>query len=261
MTKRSSDNADAYCPAEIDVATEFPELYEFYGRHPVSRPDRAEIWERVLRVARKSKPVLDDARARGLNLVRLDQYTPDGIDRRPLYEAVIAWLPKIDDPLTLTICMGRLLEPGARSLVKKNGELLLSLARLWNDRLRGSDNENTLSPLAQCVMRAVVERDVPEVLGWVHDSGLSYEARYFYALDLQRFARKPGIARDALFALTQDAVVGSAAVWALSGALKTEVLSVVRRLRDSSPHESVRKAAATATKRLEARIKAKSRRG
>lgn len=245
--------------AELDLASEFPDLYAFFSNHPITNPKRGEIWERVLRVARHCKPVLDDIRSRGLDLVLLDQYTPAGTDRRPLYEAVIEWLPKIQDPLTLSICLGRLLEPSARPLVKKSRELLLNLARLWNDRLRGCDNERVLPVLAQCVMRAVVERDIPEVLIWVRDSSLPAEARASYIIDLQRFARRPGIAREALLELTQDSSVGSAAVWAIAVALKTDALSVLHHLLDSSPHESVRKTASTVAKKIEARIERDSR--
>jgi hypothetical protein len=245
--------------AEIDVANEFPELYAFFGSHPVSRPETAEIWRRVLCVARNSAPVLDDIRSRGLNLVHLEQHSPAGIDRMPIYKGVIEWLPKIQDPLTLSICLDRLLEPGARPLVKKSRELLLNLARAWNERLRGCDNESVLHVLAQCLMRAALESDVPEVLSWVRDCGLSAEARRSYVLDLQRFARKPGGARDALLELSRDGVVGGSAVWAIGGALKGDVLPLLHELRDSSEHESVRKSAATVAKRIEARIQKEPR--
>ena len=245
--------------AEIDLANEFPELYEFFGNHPASRPDGGEIWERVLRAARNSKPMLDDIRARGLNLVWLEQYTPASTDRRPLYEAVLQWLPRIQDSLTLSICLGRLLEPRARPLVKKNREVLLNLAKEWNERLRDCDRERTLAVLAQCVMRAALERDLPQFLICARDPRLPTEARASYVIDLERFARKPGRARDALFELARDAFVGSAAVWAIAGALKTDALPALYELRDSSEHELVRKTASTAARKVEARTRRDSR--
>ena len=102
---------------EAELAREFPDLYAFYSDHPVIRPERAEIWEWVLHVARHSRPILDDLRERGLSLARIDQYTAQGIDRQPLYQVILEWLPKIQDPLTLSICLaGSLnLEPGSLS--------------------------------------------------------------------------------------------------------------------------------------------------
>jgi hypothetical protein len=250
---------DAYCMAEIDLANEFPELYEFYSNHPVFHPEGVEAWARFLSVSRNCKPILDDIRLRGLNLARLDQYTPAEVDRTPLFQGILEWLPKIQDPLTLSICLGRLLEPRARPLVKKGRELLLSLAREWNGRLRDCDKESTLSVLAQCLMRAVLERDVPEVLTWVRDRSLSAEARCSYVIDLERFARKPGGTRDALLELCRDGVVGRAAVWAIGGALKADALPLMYELRDSSQHELVRKNAATVAKKIEARIRKESR--
>src|SRR5262245_19402274 len=201
---QNTDESKGNCPAEIQLATEFPDLYTFYAHHPVARPERSEIWERILRVARNCQPILADVRSRGLDLVRVDQYTPPGTDRRPLYQTILAWLHRIQDPLTLAICLARLTEPEARSLVRKNRELLLRLAREWNNRLRSNDSERTLPVLSQCVMKAVLDCDVPEVLNCVLDSGLPTEARASYVIDLQRFARKPGLARDAIIGLVHD---------------------------------------------------------
>ena len=66
------------CAAEIELAREFPKLYAFESDHPALRPVSAEILERVLRVARNCRPMLEDLRARGLDRVCLDQYTPPG---------------------------------------------------------------------------------------------------------------------------------------------------------------------------------------
>ena len=253
MAQKGSENSEGKCAAEGELAREFPGLYAFYSSHPAVRPERAEIWERALHVARDCQPILNDLRERGLDLVRLDQYTPPGTDRQPLYQTVLEWLPRIEDPLTLTICLSRLTEPEARALVRKNRELLLSLARGWNDRLREGDREHTLCVLSHCVMKAAVERDLPEILNWVRSSRLPTEVRTGYVLGLQRFARKPGHARDALVALVSDTEVGPAAVRALAGALKVEALPLLRQARDSSPHESVRKTAADVAKKIEAR--------
>jgi hypothetical protein len=45
---------------------------------------------------------------------------------------VLDWLPRVQDPLTLGVCLGRLTEPKARALVKKNRELLLELVLSCN---------------------------------------------------------------------------------------------------------------------------------
>jgi hypothetical protein len=74
----------------------------------------------------------------------------------------------------------------------------------------------------------------------------------FYVNDLDRFARKPGIARDELLRLVNDSDLGSAAVWAVAGAMKADALPVLRQLRASSPHD-VRQAAAIVVRKLEAR--------
>jgi len=116
--------------AATALAREFPDFYTFLLAHPAVCPEGDEQWERHLHVARHSKPILADLRARGLDLVRIDQYTPPGTDRLPLYQTVLGWLPRIQDPLTLTICLARLTEPQARTLVKKNRQLLLGLARV-----------------------------------------------------------------------------------------------------------------------------------
>jgi len=104
-------------------------------------------------------------------------------------------------------------------------------------------------------MKAVLKRDVPEVLNWVMDSGLPGEVRGFYVLDLERFARRPGLARDAIIGLVHDSEIGGSAVWALAGALKAEALPLLHQLRESSPHAGVRTAAAAATKKIEARLR------
>lgn len=243
------------CAAEIDVAREFPELHTSFARHPLSRPGSDEAWKRTLRVARNSAPILADLRERGLNLVRLDEYTPPGTDREPLYRAVIDLLPRLQDPLTLYECLSRLTEPGARSLVKKQRELLLNLARQWNQNQEpsGIDHEPMLSALSRCLMKAVLERDVPEVVEWARDRRLPWGARANYVFDLHRFAKKPGRARDTLIELLADGDVGNSAVWALAGALKDEVLPLLLDLRVSSPHAPVRAAAKTAVRKLEAR--------
>lgn len=241
------------CAAEASVAREFPALYAWFSKYPASRPRTAETWERTLRVARNCAPMLADLRERGLDLVRLDQYTPPGTDRLPLYQTVIEWLPRIQDPLSLTICLSQLGGPGARQFVKKHRELLLSLARQWNEKLRKDDHEHTLSVLSQCLMMAVREQDVPEVIEWARAQILSRGARASYVLGLQRFAKKPGLTRDALIELLADGEVGNAAVWALAGALKSDALPLLCGLRTSSPHESVRTAAKAVVKKLEAR--------
>jgi hypothetical protein len=235
------------------LAQEFPALYAFFSNHPAVRPERTEQWERTLCVARNCQPILADLRSRGLDLVRLDQHTPPGTDRQSLYQTVLEWLERIPDALTLTICLSRLTEPAARTLVKKNRELLLRLTREWNDRLREDDSERTLAVLAQCLMSAVLERDVPEILSWATDSRLPAGARTNYVIGLERFARKPGLARDTLIALVNDSAVGSTAVWAVAGALKAEALPLLRDLRESSPHDSVRRAATAVVKKIEAR--------
>jgi hypothetical protein len=243
------------CPAQVELARQFPELYAFYSTHPIVRPERPEEWERALLIARNCQPILADLRSRGLDLVRLDQYTPPGTDRRPLYQTVMEWLPRIQDSLTLNFCLSRLTEPEARSLVKKNRELLLRLAGQWNDRLCADDSGHTLAlaVLSQCVTEAAHERDLPEIVKWATDGGLPAEARAGYVSGLQRFARKPGLARDAIIALVNDSDVGRTAVWALAGALKAEALPLLRQLRESSPDPFLRKTAAAAAKKIEAR--------
>src|SRR5579864_6225790 len=99
MLKKVTEESRERCVAEVELANEFSELYAFFLEHPINLPQRAEIWERVLRVARNCEPILTDLRLRGLTLVRLDQYTPPGTDRRPLYQTVLDWLPRIQDPL------------------------------------------------------------------------------------------------------------------------------------------------------------------
>jgi hypothetical protein len=253
MTDGPPETTDPDSSAEAVLSREFPTLHAFYAANSILRPNRPEIWDRILRVARNSKPILDELRARGLDILRLEHYTPPGTDRRPIYVTVLEWLHRVQDPLTLSICLHRLIEPGARPLVKKNRELLLRLAQEWNERLAGNDSERTLSVLAQCVMRAAQERDVLQVLSWASDRRLPTGARASYVIDLQRFARKPGRARDGLLAFVADADVGSPAVWALAGAMKGEALPLLHELRKSSPHESVREAAAFIAKKLEAR--------
>lgn len=255
MSEKPSEKAKEKCAAEIELASEFPELFAFYSAHPVSRPEHPEQWERSLRVARNCCPILEDLRARGLDLVRVDHYTPPGTDRRPLYQTVIDWLPRIQDPLALSICLDRLGEPGARALVKKNRELLLSLARKWNDRLREEDREHTLAAFSYCVVGAARESDLPEILDWVRDGRLPSDVRAAYIFDLKRFARKPGIARDAIVALVNDREVGRAAVWSLAEAMKAEALPLMREIRDSSPHDSVRQVATAIVKKIEARLR------
>jgi hypothetical protein len=102
-------------------------------------------------------------------------------------------------------------------------------------------------------MKVVTERDLAEVIGWARDSRLPVDARFFYTLGLQRFARKPGIARDAVLELLHDGDVGGAAVAALAGAQKSDALGVLRELRRSSPHAPVREAASASVKKIEAR--------
>lgn len=237
---------------EVELAREFPKLYEFCTANEARRPQRDEQWENLLRLARNSEPILNDLRKRGLDLVRLDQYTPPETDRQPLYETILDWLPSVTDPLTLSTCLGRLTEPKARALVKKNRELLLGLARRWNKP--EAEFEWVLSVLAQCFMTAAVERDVPEILSWAKDNRLPTEARASYVTDLQRFAKKPGLARDALVDLIKEEALGGAAVWALAGSLKAEALPLLRELRQSSPNERVRRAATATVKKIEARL-------
>lgn len=238
--------------AEAQLAREFPKLYAFCTENEVRRPQRDEHWENLLHLARNSQPILSDLRRRGLDLVRLDQYTPPGTDRYPLYETVLDWLPRVQDPATLGVCLGRLLEPGARSLVKRNRELLLGLARKWNKS--ETETKWVLHVLAQCVMKAVLERDVAAVLNWAKDSRLPPDARASYVLDLQRFAKRSGLARDALMDFVNDSEVGGAAVWALAGALKAEALPLLRQLRQSTPNELVRRAATATVRKIEARL-------
>ncbi|MFN7919086.1 MAG: hypothetical protein U0Q16_03260 [Bryobacteraceae bacterium] len=103
-------------------------------------------------------------------------------------------------------------------------------------------------------MRAALERDVPEIVNWANDISLPADARSSYTLDLQRFAKKPGLAREALVNLVSDAAVGGAAVWALSGAMRAEALPLLRELRHSSSNELVRRAATATVKKMEARL-------
>lgn len=238
--------------AEAQLVSEFPKLYSFCTENEVFRPRREEHWENLLRLARNSEPILNDLRKRGLDLVRLDQRTPPEMDRQTLYETVLDWLPRVQDPLTLAMCLGRLTEPKARALVKKNREVLLGLARKWNNP--EAESEWVPSVLAQCVMRAAMERDVPEILSWAKDNRLSLDARASYVHDLQRFAKKPGLAREALIAFVNDSTVGATAVWAVAGALKAEALPILRELRQCSPNERTRRAATVAVKKIEARL-------
>jgi hypothetical protein len=162
-------------------------------------------------------------------------------------------MARVQDPLTLSICLGLILEPGARGLIKKKRELFIALAREWNVRLMTDDREYTLARLAQCVMKVVTGRDLAEVIGWARDSRLPLDARFFYTLGLQRFARRPGIARDAVLELLHDRDVGGAAVVALAGALKSDALGVLRDLKQSSLHAPVREPASASIKKIEAR--------
>jgi hypothetical protein len=145
------------------------------------------------------------------------------------------------------------LEPQARTFLQKHRELFLTLTREWNDKLREDDRELTLAALAQCLMKTARERDLPEILGWVNDTTLPAAVRASYVHDLQRFARKPGPARDTLVALLHDKAVGGTAVWALSGALKSEVLPHLRELQQSTQDDCLRKIAAAAVSKVEAR--------
>jgi hypothetical protein len=251
----NTENSKQSCTAEVEVASEFPQLFAFLLAHPPIFPQSVDGWSRTLRVARNCQPLLADLYARGIDLVRIDQRTPPGTDRRLLYQTVLEWLPKIQDPLSLTMCLSRLGEPEARNLVKKSREMLFCLTREWNDRLREDDPEHTLWSLSLRVMEAALERDLPEVIAWAKDPLLRSATRTGYVFGLQRFARKPGIARDALLDFVNDRRIGYAAVEALAGALKADALPVLHKLRKSSPHDSVRDAANMAAKKIEARLR------
>ena len=58
MFNRVAEGPRDKCPAEVELAHEFPELYAFFVEHPASRPQGDEIWSRVLRVARNCAPML-----------------------------------------------------------------------------------------------------------------------------------------------------------------------------------------------------------
>jgi hypothetical protein len=105
------------------------------------------------------------------------------------------------------------------------------------------------------VAEAARESDLPEILGWAKDRRLPGEARAAYIHNLKRFARKPGIARDAIVALVNDREVGCSAVWSLAEAMRTEALPLMREIRDSSPHDLVRQVAAGIAKKMEARLR------
>jgi hypothetical protein len=238
------------------VALEFPELSKWLSNpHNLWSPRDEREWEDILRIAQNSAPIIDDLRSKGFALVWIAQYTPPQVNLLPLYETLIQWLPDITDPATLGLCLSRLLGSDSTSLVKRNRESLLVLARDWYSFHKA----DTPSVLAQCLMRAVVDQDVPTIIGWLNDRHLSKETRANFALDLQRFANKQGIARAALLEIVNDPEIGGAAVWALAGALKSEALPLLLELRETSPHALVRKAAAGATKKVESFLRGNSR--
>jgi hypothetical protein len=78
MSEKHVVNQKGNCTAEDELAHDFPDLFASYVRNAAIRPDRCEIWERVLRVARNCEPILRDIRSRGLHLLRLDQYHSTG---------------------------------------------------------------------------------------------------------------------------------------------------------------------------------------
>jgi hypothetical protein len=240
-------------PAEAAVAAEFPALYTWFSQFPARRPDSVETWERTLQIARNCAPIIAELRSRGFDLVLLEQSTPPGRDLVPLYQTIINWLPKVQDPLSLTICLGRLMEPGARPVIRKHRELLLRLARQWNRTLRKDDREHTLSALAQWVGKVVRQGDVPEVIEWIKEHGLASGARAYYIWALQRFAKESGPARDALVHFLSDEELGGFAVLALVGAMKRDALPFLRDLQASSPHETVRNTAEAEVRKMEAR--------
>ena len=242
------------CEAESSIEREFPALYDFLCGNPFRRPDRERAWERHLRVARESEPILAAARQKGLNLVVLNQNRPLGVDPQPLYEAILDWLPRLRDPLTVAVGVARLLEPEAKPLLRRKRAELLQVTREWCQRQRHGDLERALSALAQCVMKVARPADLPEILQWASDRTLPVEARLTFTHELHRFARKPGTVRDLLTALTSDEEVGNQAVWALGRAAGVEALPLLRELLRSSPHESVRKAAKHVTRKLEAKL-------
>lgn len=246
------DRTSQPCPEETALADEFPSLYSFLSGNRHRRPQSCEIWERFLRLARHSRPILDKARARGLDLVLLDQYTPPETDRSPLYESILEELPSIKDALTLSVSLSRLHEPEARSLLKRSRELLLHRARECNGSV-GSDAVRAQCILAQCITKVILDRNVPEIVRWARDWTLDVHVRWSYASGLQRFARRPGPAREALLDLLQDAAVGGAAIWALAGAMEGEALPILRALRESTPDDRLRQIATAAAKRIEAR--------
>lgn len=249
----SPENSDPQCNAELELAREFPRLWESYVTNPAVRPSNPEIWERILRVARNGQPILDAARAQGLDLLRIDSYTPPGTVSQPLFQAIVKELPAVEDPLTLLICLGRLGEPEARGLVKKNREMFLGLARRWNGPSTDQDTRFALASLARCVMTGALARDLPEILDWVQNPLIPAEGRWGYIDGLQRFARTPGPVRDTLVKLLNDGELGAAAVWALARALKAEALPRLQELQASSPHRPIRAAARAAAQKLGAR--------
>lgn len=127
------------------------------------------------------------------------------------------------------------------------------MARQWNEKLRDNDPEHTLSSLAQCLANAVRAHDVPTIVAWIKDPLLPFSARMSYLPALQRFAKEPGPARDALIDVLADGELGGFAVWALAGAMKRDALPLLRDLQASSPHETVRTTAEAEVRKMEAR--------
>ncbi len=254
MSEVDHNSLQEPCHAEVDLAHEFPEIHAIYSGNAAIRPKHCEIWDRILRVARNSGPILDDLRTRGVHLIRIEQGTTSDVDQRHLNECVMEWLPRIHDPLTLSICLGRLGGPGAGTLLRSSRERLFQLARHWNARLRNHDPELTLSRLAQCVMNAARDSDLPDIVSWATDAGLPIEARASYVAALQRFAKKPGLARQTLVTLLDDHAVGGTAVWAIASALRIEAIPLLTEFQRTARDDRPRKAAASAVASIRSRI-------
>lgn len=234
--------------AEERMAIEFPELYAHYAAHPLG-PPRPEIWERLLRISRQSAPILAEIRARGLDLIDLQQLTPVGADPMPRCEVILEWLTRIEEPVTLAIALRCLCE--TPKLLRKNRELVMEVIRSWNaDPQRAGDEFNGIDGL---FVSLATERNVQEIVAWARDPRMPLQSRWRYWHELKRFAKKPGLARQELLAeLAADTDVSGGAAWALAEAMKGGAEPILRERR-ATASPALRQVIDILLRKLEAR--------
>ncbi len=187
--------------------------------------------------------------------MNLQNVLPRGSDKKVFHEVLLQWLPRIQDPLTLSICLFRILEPGV--LKKSHRLLVIELYRRWRPLLRDGHKEVESTPqlLAACYRKVAADRDFEEILKNATDTQLHGDARYEFVVALKRFARKPGPAREALMGLAHDPSVGCAAIQTLADILKADALPLLQTLRQSSDSSRVRNLTGFLIRRLQARSK------